>query len=319
MLGAGATPGASWLKIEAARLTALAAWFGGVLARSGASHAFVNTYYSLEGLAFTRAARRLGMCAVDLQHGIQGLHHIAYGRWAAIPATGYSVLPQEFWVWSADEAENIDAWSACTKAHKPRVTGNFWLQRWKHGHDPLVADYLARARALRDSRPGTHHVLACLTWGVPEEENTKLVEAARLCGPELRWWWRLHPTQAGRRDQFARLLESRGLDGSQVGLTTDLPLYALMSAADVTVAHSSTVIREAPQFGMRSVVTSQYGAEMHGELIQRGDAVLAIDVAAIADSVRSLASGRGAGPRRDVNRDSSLAAVLDESFGRGSA
>jgi hypothetical protein len=280
-----------WLQLQAARLDALAKWFGRLLERSGASHVFVNTYYSLEGLALVQAARRLGLRSIDLQHGIQGPHHIAYARWSSLPRRGYSTLPDEFWVWGAEEASTIEAWRSGCATHAPRVTGNFWLQRWLDGTDPVVAQYLAQARELR-AAPATAQALVCLTWGVPEEETTKLIEAAKLCGPSVSWWWRLHPVYASRSAEFARRLEKQGLDGSQVRKATELPLYALLRTADITVAHSSTVIQEAATLGVPSVVTSDYGAELHGHLIQRGSALRAIDARAIADAVMTLSARR---------------------------
>ncbi len=282
-------PAREWLQLQAARLVALAHWFASPLERCGASHAFVNTYYSLEGQAFTQAARRLGLCSVDLQHGLQGQQHAAYGRWAAVPVEGYSTLPDEFWVWGDEEAAAINAWSRATMTHRPRVTGNYWLQHWRDDADPLVADNLAAARALRAPAPAVAQVLVNLTWGVADEETDKIIEAAKLCGAPMAWWWRLHPVESSRRAEFAARLERHGLDASRVGAATDMPLYALVRSADLTVAHSSTVIQEAAELGVSSVVTSNYGAELHAELVRSGVVWRATDARAIADAVMALA------------------------------
>jgi hypothetical protein len=304
-------PTLKWLSVQAARLQGLAQWFGRVFDRAGASHAFVNTYYSLEGLAFVQAARRRGMRSVDLQHGIQGPHHIAYARWANTPSRGYSTLPDEFWVWGEEEVATIDAWRSGCATHVARTTGNFWLQRWFDDADPLVASYLQQARALRGSRP---QVMVCVVWGVPEEETTKLIEAAKLCGSSIAWWWRLHPVMADQKDEFARRLESNGLDGSQVRQATDLPLFALLRFADLNVAHSSTVIREAADLGVPSVITSDYGAELHSALIGRGVALHATDERAIAAAIQTLAvRERRIGAVASADRHS-LQALVDSTF-----
>jgi hypothetical protein len=315
LLGESALPSREWLHIEAARLSALAKWFGEIIRRSGASHAFVNTYYSLEGLAFTLAARRAGARTVDLQHGIQGPHHVAYARWASVPQSGFSTVPDEFWVWGDVEARAIESWRADRETHVPRITGNFWLQRWRDGSNPEVAKYLLLARSMCSDVPGVRHVLACLTNGVPDEENNRLVRAARLCGESVRWWWRLHPTQAHRRAEFARLVESEGLDGSQVGLATDLPLFSLMPLADVLVAHSSTVIAEATEFGLRSVITSDYGVELHAALVEKGLAVPATSIEGIAAAVCEVAAAHVPVDRNLPTHTPSLKSVMDATFG----
>jgi hypothetical protein len=304
-------PAREWLQMQAARLDALARWFGARLQVAGASCAFVNTYYSLEGQAFVLAARRSGMRTVDVQHGMQGEHHAAYARWLQVPAGGYSTLPDEFWVWGDAEAQAIGRWNAGLGTHRARITGNPWLQRWADDSDPLIAACLAQAGALR--QPGKRHVLACLSWGLADEETEKLIQAARMCGPDVAWWWRLHPVESGKRSAFAARLQQQGLDGSQVGAATDLPLYALVRSADVTVAHSSTVIQEAAQLGVPSVVTSDYGAEFHAGLVHAGQALKATTPAAIAEAVRNMS----ARPRSDsplVVQGDLLQVAVDDFF-----
>jgi UDP-N-acetylglucosamine 2-epimerase len=156
-------------------------------------------------------------------------------------------------------------------------------------------------------------VLACLSWGLADEETEKLIQAARMCGPDVAWWWRLHPVESGKRSAFAARLQQQGLDGSQVGAATDLPLYALVRSADVTVAHSSTVIQEAAQLGVPSVVTSDYGAEFHAGLVHAGQALKATTPAAIAEAVRKMS----ARPRSDsplVVQGDLLQVAVDDFF-----
>lgn len=310
----GIARSASWLRLQAARLQALATWFGEVLRQTGCSHAFVNTYYSLEGQAFVLAARRLRLRSIDVQHGIQGPHHVAYGRWSMFPVEGYSTLPDEFWVWGHDEAATINSWRGQCATHLPRITGNFWLQRWRNERDPIVARYVEEARKLRSVDSNKTHVLVCLTWGVPEGETTKLLDAAKLCGPSTIFWWRLHPVFAHRSAEFARVVASHGLDSSQVEQATNLPLFALLRAADVTLAHSSTTIREAAEFGVPSIVTSDYGAELHADLVQRGFVIHATEPRSIADGVDLLSQSRNAGTAPAGSGGYSLDSVLDIDF-----
>jgi predicted glycosyltransferase len=90
-------------------------------------------------------------------------------------------------------------------------------------------------------------------------------------------------------------------------------LYALVRSADVTVAHSSTVIQEAAQLGVPSVVTSDYGAEFHAGLVHAGQALKATTPAAIAGAVREMVDR----PRSDsplVVQGNMLQAAVDDFF-----
>jgi hypothetical protein len=146
---------------------------------------------------------------------------------------------------------------------------------------------------------------------VAEEETDKIIEAAKVCGPSVGWWWRLHPSQVSRRADFARRLERHGLDGGKVAAATDLPLYALLCAADVVIAHSSTVIQEAADLGVRAIVTSDYGAALHAELVQRGVALCAIDVDAIVDAVHAPSVHKHAIRKTPEAQSDLLAAAID--------
>lgn len=309
-------PTRKWLQTQAARLEALAGWFGRAISRSGAELAFVNTWYSLEGQAFVLAARRLGLRTIDLQHGLQGTQHVAYSRWCAVPAGGYATLPDEYWVWGRDEADAIEAWSRATQRHHARVTGNFWLEHWRRDADPVVADYLAQARALRGG--AATQVLVCLTWGVAEEETDKLMEAAKACDRSVSFWWRLHPVETSRRGELTARLQQHGLDSRHVGAATDLPLYALLRCADLTLSHSSTVTQEAAEFGIPSVVTSDYGAAMFTRLVEQGKVLHENDPAAIAGAVTTLAARRQ--PETSLARaGQTLTAAIDDLLGHASS
>lgn len=288
--------GRDWLSLQANRLNRLAVWFARVLERSGARYALVNNYYSLEGMAFVQAARRMGCRSADLQHGLQGSNHAAYGRWANVAKGGYSTLPDEFWVWSDDEANAINAWRGRCESHVPRVVGNVWRDQWLGDSDPIVAGYVREARALRQGAV-VPHVLVCLAWGLSDEETEKLIRAAKLSGAGVVWWWRLHPVEASRCEEFAARLRRNGLDASLVRQATNLPLYALIRAVDLTLAHSSTVIQEAAEFGVRSIVTSDYGAELHENIIQQGMCVQATTSESIAAAIIELAGRERPVPR----------------------
>ncbi len=305
-------PDRGWLVNQALRIDALAYWFGGVLSQTEASYAFVNTYYSLEGMAFIQAARRLNLVSVDLQHGMQGAHHVAYAKWENVPAVGYSTLPDEFWVWSREEADAIGAWCGTRSTNLPRITGNLWLERWRKVSNQVIAHYIRRANEMRAPLPSRTQVLVCLSWGLDEEETDKLLEAAVLTGPKVSWWWRLHPVERGRCSEFSAVLSRRGLDGSLVSAATDMPLPALIRAADVLVAHSSTAIQEAAQFGVPSVITSAYGAELHAELVRQVTAFVATTPQDIASAVIALSGRSRQQSMHDAEERPDIDALIDE-------
>jgi len=273
------------------RLTALSDYFERVLSAAAPVRAFVNTYYSIEGMAFVLACRRLRVPVADLQHGLQGDHHVAYGRWLNLPNNGYELLPDEFWVWGELERRAIDDWTPYRRTyHQPVITGNAWLELWRSESDPFVHHAVSEARRMRraDAR---RCVLVTLQWGLPEEETLKLLRAIRMAPDDIQWWLRLHPLVAHDRRPIRSLIEQYGLRNVQIDGPTDLPLHALLKIIDVHVTHSSSTVIEACEFAVPSVVTSQDGAQFFQEQIAAGVATVATTDHEIVAAVNALGTG----------------------------
>lgn len=92
-------------------LKIMAGWFDKIIKRTQPSIGFVVCYYGIEGMAFNLSCRRNGIPSVDIQHGVQGDFHRAYGQWNRVPPNGYELLPSIFWVWSETEARAIEKWN----------------------------------------------------------------------------------------------------------------------------------------------------------------------------------------------------------------
>jgi predicted glycosyltransferase len=90
------------------------------------------------------------------------------------------------------------------------------------------------------------------------------------------WLIRLHPRQTQQRAEIEREFEGRCHSASYVIETAnDGLLPTLLTAADVHVTYSSTVVLEAAAFGVPSVVLSQDAKQMYEPLFRSGHVVLA--------------------------------------------
>jgi hypothetical protein len=58
------------------------------LSRIRPSHVFVTCWYSVENMAMAQACHEARTPCIDLQHGVQGPAHLAYGTWKALPVEG---------------------------------------------------------------------------------------------------------------------------------------------------------------------------------------------------------------------------------------
>jgi hypothetical protein len=256
---------------DAARLEAVSRLHARLLERARPRLAFVVSYYSLEGMAFVLACHRARVPVVELQHGVQGEFHPAYAAWqAVVPAGGkHPLLPDVFWVWSPWEAGVIGRWSEGT-AHAALDGGNPWAGIWSAGSPwPGVASALDAAGALKARASGRPVVLATLQYGLAASEQLDPLAAfIRTAGQEFAVWVRLHPAMRERREEVRALLAAAG--PFELDACSDVPLQALLPQVDVHWTHSSSTVIDAAQFGVPSVLGSEYGAELFAPLIAGG-------------------------------------------------
>lgn len=288
------------------------------LARCKAKAIFIVDYYNLEGMAACHAAHSLDIPSVDLQHGVAGEHHAAYGRWTRVPARGYSVLPKIFWTWSVDDAACIDAWAKRTSgAHQARTVGNVFAVGWHSGIVPRPANLTSRLRALVERQGDRPRYLVALQPGLVSHEALYpiLTAIARTKGVAY-WWFRLHPLQRkGEREELQRLLYD--VDSSvEIDEPTDLSLLAILSEVNALLTHSSSVVLEAESLGVPAIVWSRYGTDLFTRSLANGTAYAALDGEHICAILEQLQDKGKRNPDSSALQMASLERALDEVLNR---
>jgi hypothetical protein len=276
------------IRSDALRLRAIARRHERALRQARPRLAFTVGYYSIEGMAFVLACRTCGVPTVDIQHGMQAEMHPAYAAWPAPARDGcHALLPDRFWMWSGWEEGVVSRWSAPTH-HAAIVGGNPWVEVWRRDPPwPGTAEAIERAAQLKAASGGRPVVLVTLQYGLAEEEQiTPLASLLREAGARFVFWVRLHPVMLDRREELRQRLAAAGVQ-FEIDACTDLPLPALLPQVAVHMTHSSSTAIEAAQFGRRTVVTSDYGAEMYRPLIEDGSVV--VDTGPAATVLATLA------------------------------
>lgn len=274
-------PPLGWLRQACTRVRQTADFFARILQNTGAALGVAVNYYSPVGMAFVLACRERGLPVVDLQHGVGGNLHFAYGRWVRVPAGGFDLLPTHFWCWDAESAAAIRAWA--TDGHTTLVGGNPWLSYWQDASAPHVREADARIRALKAQHPSAIHALLTLQFPALSEQTRATLDSVRSSGPDIFWWIRLHPRLLADRKHVAAHL---GLTNRvEIDAATHLALPALLRHVDVHVTHSSSTVLEAATLGVQSVITSRYGAELYPAQLRSGMAV-AVPAADMTGAVR---------------------------------
>lgn len=230
--------------------------------------AFVVCYYSDTAMAFILACKELNIKTVDIQHGVQGDMHLAYGRWTNVPENGYPALPDYFWVWSSEEKKTIDRWSESISTHKAIVCKNSFAEFWKDNSNEIVKkiDEIIRDKRINSQNPS---ILITLSPGLSAVEYLKSTwEVVKSTQLMYNWYIRLHPAMIDDLELIREEISSFGIKAFDIDLSTSLPLYSLLRNVDLHITAQSSTVIEAADFNIISIITSKYGEELYENFIK---------------------------------------------------
>jgi hypothetical protein len=274
------------LRLRTARLFEDAGFFESILRRVGARAGMAVCYYNNDGLAFNLACSRAGVTSVDIQHGVQGMHHFAYGRWANVPPSGYELIPDRFWCWSDREVAAIAAWTSGTTHHRAILGGNPFLDVWRTSDDGEVG----RAGATQSDRSTTNILYTCNRESLLPPI---IFDTIASSPPTWTWWVRAHPGMS-RQDRRSVGKQLRRLRPRRIEFerATETPLFSLLKYIDVHVTRASTVVIDAAELGVPSVITHANGMSPYKSEIDRGLATFANEPKKILNAIQSFCDHR---------------------------
>lgn len=232
-------------------------------------------YYRLAGLALNVACRQLNILSVDLQHGITGETHDAYGRWMQIPPEGYAMLPAVFWSWSPVDVATVRAWNGnVAQWHDALWGGNPSLTSWFDDEHPLTREFDAAIRARSGNTDGLDILVTCQPKMVWKEMWDGLARIAAASPSHFRWWLRQHPSTMTGHGSCAGLDAILALRGPNMihDEASRFPLPALLRHSDVHLTATSSSALEADEAGVPTLFLVGDARARYGSMLQRGAA-----------------------------------------------
>lgn len=239
-----------------------------ILTKSKATLGMVVCYYGITGMAFILACKELGIPSVDIQHGIAGKLHPAYGKWNNIPMDGLELLPSYFWCWTSSDVQAIEQWNKnCILHHQPILGGNLFLEIWRKSEAEIVKYYDSFIQNLNPDK-GVKNILVSLQKDVPCPKF--LFDAIKNSRPDWYWRIRLHPAMWPDMEKIRKLFQKVGNPNIDIEYATNLPLPAWLRNIDVHVTSWSTVVLDAIKFGVPSIIIHQAGEDFFERQIKSG-------------------------------------------------
>jgi hypothetical protein len=249
------------------------------------------------------AARRLGIPCVDVQHGGQGPMHYPTTHFSRLPADGYEVMPDVFWLWGRMNLDYAAPWlPGSATRHVPVVGGNRKVAHWYRRRDAGALDAVDRAYLERFA--GRPVVLVTLSYAVDQLIPGALIEAMRACG-DFEWHVRLHPIHRTAETAAQVRAALAGCASVHIDEPSAVQLPTALSASVAHITPFSTAGIEAVAMGVPTLVAHRIGARLFQEEIDAGVLAFADDAAGIERWVRA-AGAAGIEPearRRYVETD----------------
>ncbi|MCU1764186.1 hypothetical protein NTD83_01430 [Pseudomonas protegens] len=208
----------------------------------------VVTYYNIFGFSLIAAANALGIKTIDLQHGVQGPGHFAYGSWGRVPEGGWDTLPRLFWNWTAEDVANINSWGG--ESHSGILGGRIFSQ-YLNEVDVEFSAYHTLTHRIKHS--GCTRVVLVTLQPIECEDFIGALRDA-IQSPEFDsvfWLFRLHPAMMEKKDFYSSLLEKRNSD---LSLCSNLPLDYILKLADLHITLNSSVTIEAALEGVPTLL-----------------------------------------------------------------
>ena len=222
----------------------------------------IVSYYSDRAMALIYVCNKLNIITADIQHGVQGDLHAAYSSWQSIPTKGYNTLPNHFLVWSDDEKESIMKWAKNCPAHTAKVVGNLFQEKWLSKSDVLISKFDSEVDDIVKRMKATKNILFTLQYGIHYDDW--IFELIAHTQKHFNWLIRLHPLLKDK--QSIKSLEDKlkqfQITNFELLKSTELPLYSLLRNVNLHVTHSSSTVIEAVNFQIKTILVSNYGAEL---------------------------------------------------------
>lgn len=221
--------------------------------------AYVVCYYSPIGMAFCAACRYLNIDVVDIQHGVSGRYHRAYSYWHSVDGELPNTLPNEYWVWSQKDYEQISVWCNSLSQSKALLRGNIWRDFCRRtGRDRLA---LLEWRSFFNSLVGFEKRVVITL----QKKSLPPLFMSVINNAPANWVFliRGHPSFIG-----SALSLSEDLPNVYYTEPSKMPIFTLMSMADFNITEWSASVYDAIMEGVPSIVTSPKGRDYFEDFIE---------------------------------------------------
>lgn len=237
-----------------------------VLKRVQPDKVLIISYYNYNFYGMIAACKDLNIETIDIQHGLQGSHHLAYGSFVKVPRSGYEVLPEKFWCWNEYYANQVNEWANGTD-HNAYVAGHPWIDFIQKNFQNQAAN---KTLILFTAQP----------YVVEVAFSEYVINTLKKANEYGEVYIRLHPSQEAIRQEIIEYLNKNNVDLNiiKLGSSEDESLPVLLSQSLLHITLCSSVVIEADLFDVDSIVLSKDALSNLSHYVDKDRAVLCEDI-----------------------------------------
>ena len=221
-------------------------------------------YSGYHGSGLCYAANKLNICSLDIQHGVQGNLHPTY-HFTNFPKSGYNVFPRNFLVWTNHEKDILD--KSFKNINSVIISGNLILNKFKHQSN--LSEYFDNLFNNKfKSFISKKLILISLVWG--ERFPDLIKDLIKKSSKDFFFLIRIHP-RTNNLELKKLLKELSQIDSKNFEYvnSTKLPLHSILRNINFHITSVSSVVLEAKEFEVKSIVFSERGKNYYQYLIDK--------------------------------------------------
>jgi len=273
------------LKKDARYMYCLSRYFQNILTKVTPEKVYLVPWYGYTCMALCHACNEKKINSIDIQHGVQGKYHRAYGYWNNIPHDGFNTQPKIFLTWTKEDSDNLKKWTYKTNL-KVYTIGNLMEENF------LLDTEFSKYFDLEFNRAyykflNKKFIIVSLQIGhdLPEIVN----ELIHKNDNQFFWLIRHHPsTTKKERLAINNKLKNSKLINYEIDSATKLPIYCLLRNSICHITKFSSTVIEAANFQVKSIIIDDYGKELYDYYIKSGEAIYSTSSVQIYDILKHI-------------------------------
>ena len=214
-------------------------------------------YFNHESFASTLACNELGIKTIEMQHGVYA--QPVYCYYGHIPKEGYELLPNFFLSWDELQANSINDWAKKTLRHKAFRYGLNGLSFWLKNKTLLTNKHLLELNNLLSQKDKIK-----IIFTISDSIDEKLPKLIQKTQTNCFWFIRNHPRaqNAPFIIEFIKKMKDLNCSNFEIENTTNAPLYPLLWEMDYHLTMISSVVCEAFQINLPSIIINESGKHL---------------------------------------------------------